>query len=84
MGLVMVGTGAPGVLGDMMEVHQHCSPPPHTQSCSDPTPPHPPQYARETQHEKIQRGLALGIAMVRVDRKCGCHGEGGQEVWLPW
>ena len=22
------------------------------------------QYARDTQHEKIQRGLALGIAMV--------------------
>lgn len=26
---------------------------------------HPsPQYARDTQHEKIQRGLALGIALV--------------------
>ena len=28
----------------------------------------PPQYARDTQHEKIQRGLALGIALVREEK----------------
>ena len=28
------------------------------------------QYARDTQHEKIQRGLALGIALVSQSGSC--------------
>lgn len=40
MGLVMLGTGSPKAVEEML------------------------QYAHETQHEKIIRGLAMGIAML--------------------
>ena len=69
MGLVMIGTRSPLALEDMTNVR---APLPSTPLPSPPLPPHSEfsnivlfsQYARDTQHEKIQRGLALGISMV--------------------
>ncbi|KAI8904396.1 armadillo-type protein [Gorgonomyces haynaldii] len=45
MGLVMLGTGSPKALDEML------------------------QYARETQHEKIIRGLSIGMAMIMFGRE---------------
>ena len=45
MGLIMLGSGSPRCVDEML------------------------QYARETQHEKIIRGLAMGVAFIYYGRQ---------------
>ena len=63
MGLVMLGTGSAQAIEDMVQVSVHLSLPLRAAMGSSSF-----QYAQETQHEKILRGLAIGIALVQYGR----------------
>ena len=32
----------------------------------------------------VRVGKGVVVVIVRMDRCCGCHGESGQVLWLPW